>query len=203
MKYTEYKSHIKLQDIIHKYWKFEVFEDNSISFPINHNTLPENKISIVIINQPYFNGIRILGPHLKNYNQHIVPNSIFFGIKLQPWITIGDLIIDKVDLVNSTCNAPDKIKKYFQSTLSEPIHIGFNAIELIETALLNLFQEVVISSNTMVKYICLELDKGKIISEVINDIPMSTRVIQKKFKTTTGITMKQYANINRQRNWLF
>lgn len=201
MKYVEYSVSKKFEDIIQNYWKFEILEDKKLHFPIKHETLPENTISLVLINQPYFNGIRLLGPHIKSYNQTLMFNSIFFGIKFQPWVTIRQLTPDKTLILNLTSDVPENIKNYFSSLINhKTLKPGFNNIKTIEKSTQKLLKEVAIETNDMVKFICLQLNLGKTISEIVKQIPASIRVIQKQFKKVTGITMKQYASINRQRN---
>ena len=102
MTYIEHPSNNELKDIIQNYWTFEVLNNPSVTFPINHETLPESSVSLVFINQPYFNGLRVMGPHTLKYKQSLFPNSIFLGIKFQPWITIKSLTNKKTDIVNKT-----------------------------------------------------------------------------------------------------
>jgi AraC-like DNA-binding protein len=197
MIYIEQTSCNDLKDIIQNYWKFEVLDKPDLKFPINHETLPESTVSLVFINQPYYSGIRLMGPHSKKYTQSLFPDSIFVGIRFQPWITIKSLTNKKSDVLNKTTDTSILIQDQFKEI---HIKVGFNNFKLLDKQILKFLNTIEIEKNDLVKYICLELNLGKPISEVTSQIPVSTRVIQKKFKEFTGVTMKQYANIERQRN---
>lgn len=197
MIYIEQPSSNDLKDIIQNYWKFEVLDKPDLKFPINHETLPESTVSLVFINQPYYSGIRLMGPHSKKYTQSLFPDSIFVGIRFHPWITIKSLTNKKLDVLNKTTDTSILIQNQFKEI---HIKVGFNNFKLLDKQVLKFLNTIEIEKNDLVKYICLELNLGKPISEVTSQIPVSTRVIQKKFKEITGVTMKQYANIERQRN---
>jgi AraC-like DNA-binding protein len=70
----------------------------------------------------------------------------------------------------------------------------------IEKGLANLSNHFNITSDPLVKFICLQLDSGSKINDLIKDIPLSIRPIQKHFKKITGMTMTEFRNINKLRN---
>ncbi|MFL0352321.1 DUF6597 domain-containing transcriptional factor [Xanthomarina sp. GH4-25] len=197
MKYIEHPPDSILKEIIQNYWKFEVLDFPDLKFPLNHETLPESTVSLVLINQPYFNGVRLMGPHNIKYTQSIFPNSIFLGVRFHPWIIIKSLINNKANILNKTIDTSTSVQNHFKDI---SIKVGFDNFKLIDKQLIKILNTVEIEKNNLVKFICLELSLGKPISEVIIQIPISTRVIQKKFKEVTGVTMKQYSKIERQRN---
>ncbi len=197
MIYKEVQPSKDLQEYIQNYWKFEVVENSDKTFPIQHETLPENTMSLVFINQPYFNGIRIMGPHIEKYTQSLFPNAIFLGIRIQPWLNIHSLTTNKVDILNKTLPSSPEVENHFKEL---QLVTGFDNFTLFEKQVVSFLKRSTIQKNDMVKFICLQLNSGKSIAEITSQIPASTRVIQKKFKETTGLTMKQYANIERQRN---
>ncbi len=61
MIYKEFLPSEKLKDIVMNYWIFEVGDGSDFQFPIKHETIPDSCVSIVLINQPYFKGVKILG----------------------------------------------------------------------------------------------------------------------------------------------
>lgn len=184
--------------VILNYWLFDIGQ--IANPPFIHDTLPERTISIVLIYHPHYQTIRLLGPHTKKFSRPIQSNTIFLGIRLQAWITFDWLIENKLAIVNQTSEAPPEITSSFQQTmqqLSKPDHSIFKILE-IET--LRFLSQHQIKTNNVVKYICSQLEIGKSIASIVDEIPASIRVIQKKFKSITGLTMKQYASIVRQRN---
>ena len=101
MNYTEYKPSSSLSKIVKNYWRFEVANDGNIKFPLEHETLPHSEISLIYIHQPNFKGIKLLGPQTKKIEKTIYPDSIYFGIRLLPWLTFDSIILDKLRILNS------------------------------------------------------------------------------------------------------
>ena len=201
MQYQEYLPSDNLKEIIKNYWHFEVPYSDEIEFPLDHETLPESEVSIVLIHQPYFSGVRLLGPHIQKFEQTIYPDSIYFGIRLLPWLTFTPKLFSVKKILNTTAECPDVISKYFHSIKFQESENNSNLTSKIETALKKLFTETLeVSQNELIKFICLELSSGKSIGKTVENIPLSVRVIQKKFKEVTGLSMRQYHSINRQRN---
>lgn len=203
MIYKEVLPSKKLKHVVNNYWVFEVDGKNTSKYPIQHETIPDSCVSIVLINQPYYKGVRILGPHTKKYQQAIFTNSIFFGIKILPWVVFKPSIFDKQLLINKTSEAEEHISELFNTLIQEEPTIKAFPVPVIEAKLANLFNSLEIQQNDLVKYICTELSKKKSIATITNEIPFSIRVIQKMFKSMVGITMKQYANNLRMRQvWI-
>jgi AraC-like DNA-binding protein len=200
MVYSEYKPSKELKDIVKNYWRFEVTNDQNLSFPYQHETLPHSEVSIVFIKQPYFEGIRILGPQLKKFQKTIYPDSIYFGISILPWISFTPGILNKHEILNVTTDCPIPIAnvlksiKFDASTEPEPLILE------VDNELKKMFTQTLhVSKYDLIKYICLELSSGKSVASNIGNIPISTRVIQKKFKEVVGMSMRKYQTIDRQR----
>ena len=177
MNYTEYKPSNKLRDIVKNYWRFDVPANSKISFPLNHETLPHAEMSIVFIKQPYFEGIRFLGPHIRGFKKTIYPDSFYFGIRLLPWINFTPSIFDKQQIKNLTTDCPKIITKHFNFLKFDEFSESKKLIFQIEESLTKLFTEtVVVSQNDYIKYICLELSNGKSVGSTIENLPISIRV---------------------------
>lgn len=199
MIYKEFSPSIELKHIVNNYWVFDVEGKNASKYPLQHETIPESCVSIVLINQPYYQGVRILGPHTKKYHQAIFPKSIFFGVKIAPWLIFKPALFDKQKLINETSEAEEHLSEYFNDIFQKETITKSFSIPLIETKLIKLFNSLEIQQNDLVKFICTELSKKKSIATITNEIPFSIRVIQKTFKSVVGLTMKQYANNLRMR----
>ncbi|MEM6879613.1 MAG: AraC family transcriptional regulator [Bacteroidota bacterium] len=203
MKFQEVKPSKELEQLVVHYWKFEV--DNRVppGQMVEHETLPESSLSVVFINHPGFTGIRLQGPHQAKFKIDIPPESIFIGIKFQPWIQIDSICADKQELLNLTSPAPSFLgEEIFPEIDPHSLQIGFSDFELLEVGLRRLLAGVSITLDPMVKYLCLSMrmqDKVSI-RELVKDVPLSLRPIQKRFKAVTGISMSEYRNIERVRN---
>ena len=55
------------------------------------------------------------------------------------------------------------------------------------------------NQNELIKYICLLLEEGHKVKDVVEELPLSIRPLQKLFKSSTGLSMKQYQDIARIR----
>ena len=202
MKYQELSPSQSLQHIISNYWLFEIPENSSEQRLVHHEILPENTVSLVFIDIPHYQGIRILGPQLRKFQQDIMPPSRYLGIRFQPWISVKPLFLDKSSVINQIQDTDSSIASAFSSFFPSAFENGFPEIHLVERALQNYLKTCQIAKSDLVKFICLELQKGKTISEITEEIPLSIRPIQKRFKATTGLTMKQFANVVRmQKTW--
>lgn len=200
MYYKEFLPSKHLAEIVQDYWVFEVLENKNLNFPIKHETLPESNVSIVLIQQPYFNGIRILGPRNKKYHQPVFPNSIYFGIRLNPWLTLNPKLFSKREIINETIEASDLITKHIN--LDNNIKKYLLSLPLLEKKLTHLFNKVEIEQDDLVKFICVELSHGTPIHLILNKIPFSVRVVQKRFKSIVGLSMRQFAsNLKQRKLW--
>ncbi len=199
MKYQEFLPGLALQDIIRNYWIFEIPSSDKPNQVIAHESLPESTLSLVLMNTPHFNGIRLLGSHLTKFSQTVFPDSIYLGIRFHPWIQIEALFPDKLALLNQIAEVPFSLDHYFLPISPEQLRPGFQDVSTLESCLLSFFKEVKLNKNNLIKYICTQLETEISITELTDSIPASIRSIQKQFKETTGLTMKQYATITRLR----
>ena len=200
MKYSEYLPSEKLKSFVLNYWIFEIPKKGKQKKSILHQSFPENSISIVMIDQPYYKGVRLLGPHNVKFEKEIYSGSIYFGVRLLPWIEIDSDFFIKEKVLNKTSDAPQNLITLFENINTHDLQSNIN---IIESRLVIFFNSFKIYQDDLVKYICINLSQGMTIKNVIENIPYSVRVIQKKFKKVTGLTMKQFANNLRLRNlWL-
>ncbi|MBC2846012.1 DUF6597 domain-containing transcriptional factor [Winogradskyella flava] len=201
MKYFEYIPSLNLQNFILNFWMFEIEVNEEWQEPILHETIPDSSISIVLINKPQYKGVRILGPHSQKFQQAVFKGSIFLGIRLHPWIYFEMPTLKKMQLLNTTCAAPTEIENHFNDLVYTNLK-NSDTLKVIETRLFELFNQIEILQNSLIKYICLELSKGKSVAMITEELPYSIRVIQKKFKQVVGLTMRQYqSNIRQRKIW--
>lgn len=201
MVYKEFLPSKHLEEIVGNYWCFEVLEDENLHFPIQHETLPESSVSIVFIQQPYYSGIRILGPRTEKYDQAVFPNAIFFGIRLHPWLLMQPSLFQKHEIINETTEASAVITNHLM--MPDDLKTYTSSLAIIENELLKLFRSVIVQKDDLVQFICLELSQGTPIHSIIEKIPRSVRVIQKRFKSVVGISMRHFAsNLKQRKLWI-
>jgi AraC-like DNA-binding protein len=200
MTYNETAPSDRLKELIHSYWKFEISTDFNSGKPFLFEVMPENTLSIVFINVPHFKGVTCLGVQTKRMKREIYPGSVFLGIRFNPWVCIEGLFSNKTTTANQTTEFPTCLNEIFSDINPHNLSADFSDFDLLENGLLKLSLQYKITSDPLVKYLCLRLDNGAKINEFIEEVPLSIRPVQKHFKKTTGMTMAEFRNINRLRN---
>ncbi|MBP6793938.1 MAG: helix-turn-helix transcriptional regulator [Saprospiraceae bacterium] len=200
MIYTETTPSEKLKELIHSYWKFEISTDFNNGHPFFFEVMPENTLSIVFINVPHFKGVTCLGVQAKRMKQEIFPGSVFVGIRFNPWVSIEGLFENKISTANQIIKFPTCLHETFSEINPCNLSPDFSDYHLLEKGLSNLTNQFKITSDPMVKYLCLKLESGTKIKEWIKEVPLSLRPVQKHFKKITGTTMAEFRNIHRLRN---
>lgn len=200
MIYTEIAPSDKLKDIVHSYWKFEISTDFNSGKSFLFEVMPENTLSIVFINVPHFKGATCLGVQAKRMKREIFPGSVFLGIRFNAWVCIEGLFENKITTANQIKEFPSCLHELFSDINPCNISADFSNFHLLEKGLFNLSNHYKITSDPLVKYLCLQLENGTKINDFIRKVPLSVRPVQKHFKKITGMTMAEYRNINRLRN---
>ncbi|MDX2245967.1 MAG: AraC family transcriptional regulator [Bacteroidia bacterium] len=149
---------------------------------------------------PHFKGVTCLGVQAKRMKREIFPGSVFLGIRFNPWVCIEGLFENKVTTANQIIEFPTYLHEIFSDINPYNVSADFSNYHLLEKGLFNLCNHYKITSDPLVKYLCLQLEQGTKINDFIKEVPLSVRPLQKHFKKVTGITMAEYRNINRLRN---
>lgn len=200
MTYTEIAPSDKFKELIHSYWKFEISPDFNCGRPFLFEVMPENTLSIVFINVPHFRGATCLGVQTKRMKREIFPGSVFLGIRFNPWVCIEGLFERKITSTNQITEFPTQLNYIFSDINPLNVSADFSDFHLLEKGLSKLQNQYKISTEPLVKYLCLKLENGTKINNLIKDVPLSIRPLQKNFKKITGMTMTEFRNINRLRN---
>ncbi|MDW3652661.1 MAG: helix-turn-helix domain-containing protein [Bacteroidia bacterium] len=199
MRFKEFLPSKQPGTLIRNFWKFDIRETDLQRFPFLHESLPENTLSIVLIKRGAYMGIRYMGIQTKKFQQEIFENASLLGIRIHPWIISPQLFPQKSNLLNITAAFTHKahaLEEILQTNWEVHEH---QLIEEVEKACLTVFQEYQLEENELVKYLCLLLEKGQKVKEIVEELPLSIRSLQKLFKSITGISMKQYQDIARIR----
>ena len=187
MEYKEYKPTAFYQAFIDSFWVFKVYATGNLTFPIQHESLPDSCLSIVTIHQPYYTGVRMLGPYSQKFEREIYANSIYIGVRFHPWIDFGPVIPSKKELVNQTAAAPPAVEQIFNPLVGDASNLNYSIdrLERITRRFLN-FSAISTTQNELVRFICMELNSQKPIGEIVALLPASSREILRKFKEETG-----------------
>lgn len=195
MRYQEFKPCAKLEDLFENYWLVTNGSDQELSNPI----IPEHTVSLVLIKRQYFQGIRILGPHSLSEERPVEAGAVYLGARFHPWICGKEIFPDKGQLLNETAPLPEPLLPYFlHARPADFLPEQTNSNEL-EKDLLALVRNTAFVSHDMVRFICIQLSAGHKVSDIVEELPLSVRAVQKTFRKVTGLTMKQFADIQRLR----
>lgn len=200
MTYTEKAPSDKFKELVHTYWRFEISEDFNNGSPFLFEIMPEHTVSIVFVNLPHFKRTNLLGVQTKRMKRQILPGSVFFGIRFNPWVCIEGMLENKIATTNDTVEVPELLDELFAEIKPRSMSADLSDVQVIEKSLSNLANHYKITSDPLVKYICLQLENGTKINEFIQEVPLSIRPVQKRFKNITGMTMVEFRNISRLRN---
>jgi len=200
MIYTETAPSDHLKELCHSYWKFEISSDYNSGKPFLFELMPENKLSIVFINTAHFKGVTCLGVQAKRMKREIFPGSVFLGIRFNPWVCIEGLFENKLTSSNQILEFPASLYEIFSDINPSNLSVDFSDYQLLENGLSRLLNQYKVTSDPLIKYLCLQLETRNKINDFIREVPLSIRPVQKHFKIITGMTMAEFRNIHRLRN---
>lgn len=189
-----------LNDIVRNYWLFEIPEQYNNGLPFKFELMPENNLSIVFVRLHNTGLVTYSGIRTRSMIKEIFPGTTLLGIRFNPWISIPALFGKKQDTINQVIECDTNMQTLFKELFSNFGTDFTTNVSYIEEKLLQLTQSFTIHLDETSKYICLKLDDAEQkIQDIVTDIPMAIRPIQKQFKQTTGISMIEYRNIGRLR----
>lgn len=201
MEYFEQAPAKDLKRSVLNYWMFHIGEE--ASFPIAHETLPEPTFSLCHIQIPYFSGVRLLGPHTQGFKSEIGGPSIFMGIRVQPWVRLSDFYDSAEALLNKTGDVPPAMNARFGEML---IHVSNQrtrqSLDQLNGIVRQILSTTRIEHEPLVEHVDQLIQEWGIetkVKDLLSAIPLSERQVQKRFKSFTGMSIKQYLDILRLR----
>lgn len=198
--YSEWLPCSALRDIVRNYWLFEIPERYNDGQSFEFELMPENYISMVFVRLQDTHLVTYSGIRTHSMIKEIHPGTTLLGIRFNPWISIPELFSNKQDTMNQVvvCDEP---MQFLCRDMLAAFGNNFNEnVAVIEQTLLQFQQRFSVEMNEIIKYICLKLDDpDHKIQDIVKDIPMAIRPIQKQFKQITGLSMIEYRNIGRLR----
>ena len=202
IQYTEHQASSNLAPIILSYWQF-IYTTETME-PLQHTILPDGCTSIVWMNNSHyhFSEILLFGPQKKYVQVNVPANTHYLGIRLfptmvEPLLGVSPLEIRdqsvpitqldglKIDLkamkkLSFELDALDKFcEKHFLSNELELDHPITEAVRIIQEK------------------------KGNVrMHELAEQQYLSERQFQRRFRSGTGLSPKNFAQIQRFRNAL-
>jgi AraC-like DNA-binding protein len=200
MKYEERHFNNELKSFLACCWRFEIPE--SFSATSTKTILPDGCTSLVYhINKK--TGIwwfRFAGPRTKNFTVPVSAGSTYYGLRFLPgavdsffYITgnqLRDKFIDAETLLDQT--SASLIKKGLSQSFENPLIIENLLLQLLKIRKNNPDENV----NALVNLI-ITLEGNVKIREIIGGYSLSERQLQRKFKSSVGLTIKEFARIRR------
>lgn len=200
MKYEERHFNNELKKFLACYWKFEIPE--SFSATSTKTMLPDGCASLVYhINKKTGIGwFRFAGPRTKNFTVPVLAGSTYYGLRFLPGAINSFFYISGSQLRDKFIDAEFLLDSSSASLIKEGLSQSFENPFIIENLLLQLLKirknNPDKNINTLVHLIIAREGNVKI-REVVGDYSLSERQLQRKFKSSVGLTIKEFARIRR------
>ncbi len=203
MRYEEIPVPQSLKLYLTNFWKFSVMKSED-TLPFDHLIIPDGCCSIVysIFSEKNIFSKNIFGPNPSVHFVKVMPGMKFIGIRIRPGLTesmIGksglDLRNQNIRIETPLLNLDDQyIFNYFED-MGLIDNISRKIIQFVDSA--NIIPDLLVQKTIDHIY----NSKGAvIIKDWIEKIPISERPLQKRFKSDTGLTMKEFARVIRMRS---
>lgn len=201
MQYQEFAPAPALAHLVVRYWQFQVPEATPMA-PIPHTVLPDGCASLVWVKGHPLAPPEVVwaGPRTHNFQLTVWPGSTFAGIRFVPGIPQALFGLDMQDLKNASrpvtpgLAQPGGLPTLIAQLATTPLQ---------PTALDALFLPYATApTDAVVQAIVTQIldTHGKVsIAELVRGAALSERQVQKRFKQSVGLTMKELARIRRLR----
>jgi AraC-like DNA-binding protein len=206
MLYQEINPHPQLKPYILDYWLFKVppFEELGQA-EVQHVAPADGCVSVVLMNiQQQFRMALVTGPSTEAVQTEIHPDSIFLGIRFVPGMFSAVFSIPDVDLKNQKLPAEHLLPHLNLQPLLEQLTLNLSDFSFIDDFLLDLLaQQAPITYDEEVNRAVrmIMLSGGNVpIRSVLEQACLSERQLQKRFKRSTYLSMKELAKICRLRH---
>lgn len=201
--YREIKPSADISQIVLSFWEFVVNKENVA--PIQHEIFPDGCVSLFYHRNDNFNlkQLTLTGLNLETIITPVFPTDIFWGMRLSPAACASVLranpVIFRMERILEADKFPhltDGLLEKLNDCKSFEEAIAIYEIRLKELAFgQNLFDEKIVQAIEII-----EQTSGEIkISEIAEALNLSTRQLERRFKTSSGLSPKQFARTRRIR----
>lgn len=204
--YKEIEPAANLKQYIFCYWYFEHKSSGKEIYP--HIVLPDGCPSLIFINIAggYYKTINLFGPRMSFFKTEVPPGSKYLGVRFKPGAVKSLFGIPGPKLRDEDLEAVKFIKNEKLLSIIEKVKND----EEIYNELNNIFSDMIkCNGKTIDEFVSQAVDKiikskGLLkISELTKEINISERHLLRKFKEDTGLTLKEFSRIRRNRAALF
>ncbi len=204
MTYQEIKAHPELQKYILCYWKFEVLSIASGAPSIHHYIIPDGCASLVFLYHPMADACfsALTGPTKNVVETDVFAKSVFVGIRFRPGTTREVFGLSGVQLRDQNLMPAPELPGFETEDIYKNIHGENSIFTTLDTALLKFFKKLQPKQDELVAQATdlIISSKGNLkIASLIEQLPLSERQLQKRFKEAAGLTLKEFATIIRIR----
>lgn len=204
--YRELAPEAALSHLVFSFWEFTVRTDDPA--PIAHEIFPDGCISIAYRRNERL-GISGLVTTSLNKRSIVVPvfaGDVFWGMRLSPAACAFILGSDPAKMTNHFWSGePDTVEFGFLdhellSGLAAAASLN-DAAEIFGRRLIGLgIERVAVDSRVLTAVAVIEASRGEIrIAAVAEEVGLSVRQFERRFKKCSGLTPKQYARTRRLR----
>jgi AraC-like DNA-binding protein len=207
MIYKEYLPCPELKDKIECYWKFVIPPTpDGTNTPFTHVFPPEGSCSLIFIKllniKQQF--LAVVGPSTKVPAIQMFPNSVTFGIRLNP--AYSKLLVEEepAAILNTSRILLTNEIKTWQAQFLDLLCLDFDDPGLLDGILKDNIPSDFFPDIRMVKAINTIIRKKGLLTlkDVADAATLSERQTQRLFAKVTGISVKQFCQIRRLRNAL-
>lgn len=204
MIYQEIKVHPALQKYILCYWKFEVPYIVSDVTHIHHYIIPDGCASMVFCYHPHFSKCFsiLVGPTKNVTETDVFAKSVYVGVRFRPGVTREIFGLSGEQLRDQIHRPAPNLPNFDDEKIYGEIHNGTTVFATLDEELLKFFEKLQPDVDKLVGQATdlIINSKGNLkIAELIRQLPLSERQLQKRFRQAVGLTLKEFATIMRVR----
>ena len=205
MHYQEIQPIASLKQHISCYWKFSttILPNNKVS--LEHHVLPDGCVSVCYIiqeNAEVF-GPLLMGPRTEIFQTQIYPNSAVIGVRFMPGAFYFLYDLDLTSLRNQVLFEPELIPLFCDDKIITSLNLKFSDFGVFDEFLSPLFEHAKLKTPHQIHQavqIILKNQGNVKVEELANQVHWGIRHFQRKFKSFTGLTPKEFIKNIRLRN---
>ncbi len=204
MVYQEINPDPSLKEYILCYWKFTVSELKDSEEPLRHFFPPDGCTSLIFVSIPkfQFKDTILFGPTKLITEKPVIACSSILGIRLKPGIVQQLFPILPLDLKDQSLSPVPVLDNFDYGTIHEKLLEEGDHFAFVNDWCRQVFSDRSIEFDPLVRQateLLFEAQGNIKISEILRQVPLSERQLQKRFKREVGLTLKEFATAMRIR----
>lgn len=173
--------------------------------PIDHTILPDGGVGLVFHTNslnPELEWVRVTGPRTLNLRTPIFSGSTYVGSRFRPGVAGSLMGADSAALRNTIVEAATVFPSFDFQAIRRALLAGQSPFALLDRAIAAIIPPRTQPDEQVAAAVeAILTSRGTIrIGELIKQIPLSERQLQKRFRYQVGLSMKELARICRLRH---